>query len=292
VTLYLKLETRNPTGSFKDRGSAFVAAAALAAGAPRLVVASTGNAAASTAAYAARCGLALRVVVPSWCEPAKLWNTACHGAEVRVVDGGFAEAEAEYRAHVDRGWYPAGTDNPARREGTKTLVYELFEQLGRERVDRLIVPIGTGGLIAAVHEGLTDLVVAGVIDALPRIDGVQVDGAPPLDQDAPPAPGPSRPSVATGINIPRPFLAAAAHRAIVASGGRRLTVTDAEILAAQRRLATLEGVTAEPTGAVAAAAAWQSLAAGRIDAGEVVVALVTGSLKSAEQISAACGSAS
>jgi threonine synthase len=287
--LLLKLETRNPTGSFKDRGSALVVTAARALGRERLAIASTGNAAASTAAYAARAGLSLTIVVPEWCETGKLWNTSCYGGEIRKVAGDFSAAERAYAELAASGWFPAGSDNPYRTEGTKTVAYELFEQLG-DGFDRVIAPIGTGGLFVSLQKGFRELVRAGALARLPALDGVQLAGVPPLDADASAAyASRAAPSVATGINIPRPMFARESWRILEASGGMRITVGDDEILAAQRLLACREGVTAEPTGAVCVAAYRRAVERGLISPRQRVVALVTGSLKSADQLVPSCG---
>lgn len=286
--LLLKIESRNPTGSFKDRGSALVVEAAKRLGFRRLVIASTGNAAASTAAYAARAGLQLRVIVPCWCESSKLWNTAVHGGEIVAVEGGFAAANSAYRELATEGWFPAGSDNPFRTEGTKTIAYELVEQLGAWELDRVIVPIGTGGLIWSMYKGFSELYEAGVISRRPAIDGVRVESMPfpSLRQKEPPGEGNGRAvtTVATGVCISDPPLGREARAAIEATGGALRTVSDTEVLMAQRRLACTEGVSCEPTGALTMAAYDAALQRGSIDRRERTVVVVTGSLKSEAQL--------
>ncbi len=254
--------------------------AAAALGFDRLAIASTGNAAASTAAYAAREGLDLTVLVPEWCEEGKLWSIAAHGCEIEKVAGGFDVVESKYHELVARGWFPAGSDNPYRTEGTKTLAYEIFQQTGRGRLDRVILPIGTGGLMTSVAKGFSELVASGLMKRLPVLDGVRTDSVPPLEEVV----GSSRAyqaqqSVAGGINIARPMLAAEAIGAIDRARGTLHVVSDGEILDTQRNLALLEGVTAEPTGVVGVAAYSKALRLGHIDPEEAVVTVISGSQK-------------
>lgn len=277
--LFLKYEASNPTGSFKDRGTAIVVSAAAQLGYEKLVIASTGNAGASVAAYAARLGLRLVVVAPEWVSKEKLWQITCFGAEIRQIQGSFTDAEQEYRAMAYRGWFPAGSDNPFRVEGSKTIAYEISEQLGHETIDRVLIPVGTGNHIVSAFKGFTELVEAGVLPRVPAIDGVQLDAVTPLPLQRGLTTQPSAPtSVATGINIGKSILAQEATRAIISSGGSLHTVSDEEILAAQRDLAQFEGIAAEPTGAVAVAAYRAAVAAGSIGPDERVVVPITGHL--------------
>lgn len=277
--LFLKYEASNPTGSFKDRGTAIVVSAAAQLGYKKIVIASTGNAGASVAAYAARLGLRLVVVAPDWVSKEKLWQITCFGAEIRQIQGTFADAEQEYRAMAYRGWFPAGSDNPFRVEGSKTIAYEISEQLGHEPIDRVLIPVGTGNHIVSAFKGFCELVEAGVLPRLPAIDGVQLDAVTPLPLQRGLTTPPSPPSsVATGINIGKSVLAQEATRAIISSGGGLHTVSDAEILDAQRDLAQHEGIAAEPTGAVAVAAYRAAVAAGSIAPNERVVVPITGHL--------------
>jgi len=276
--LYLKYEASNPTGSFKDRGTAVVVSAAAALGYEKLVIASTGNAGASVAAYAARLGLHLVVVAPDWVAKEKLWQITCFGAEIRQIKGSFADSEREYRALTRQGYFPAGSDNPFRVEGSKTIAYEISEQLGHRAIDRVLIPVGTGNHIVSAYKGFVELVEAGIIPKVPAIDGVQLEAVTPLPLQQGSVPKSLPNSVATGINIAKSVLAKEATRAIITSGGRLHFVGDEEILAAQRDLAHLEGIAAEPTGAVAVAAYRSAAEAGVINARERVVVPITGHL--------------
>jgi threonine synthase len=277
--LLLKVETGNPSGSFKDRGSALVLTGAVNSGCSRVAIASTGNAAASTAAYAARLGLQLAVIVPGSSETPKLWQVTACGGVVRKVEGGFDAAERVYNELTADGWYPAGSDNPLRTEGTKTLAFEIHEQLEGTGPDRVIAPIGTGSLIVGLYRGYLEIAASGGIAELPRIDGVQMETVTPLADQVRGLVRPHCPSVATGINIQRALLAREALEAITESGGSLHSVTDAETIDAHRDLALLEGIRTEATGAVGVAAYRKAVLRGEISPSELVVALITGSLK-------------
>jgi threonine synthase len=272
-TLLAKLESANPTGSFKDRGSALVAAAARHANAIDLALASTGNAGASQAAYAARAGLRLTVAVPRSTDPGKLWQMRAHGAEIMMVDGDFSDCDAAYKALVDSGYFAAGTSNPYRQEGAKTLAYELFEQHGAG-IGRVIAPCGTGGLVVALGKGFAEIAASVPGFKAPAIDVVQLGALMPLS-----GADPSRKTVATaatGINIANPSMRDSVVRIVEESGGMIHSVSEEELLAAQTALAKKEGVGAEPTASVTIAAYARARREGRIGAGEVVVAIVTG----------------
>ncbi|MGZ5041771.1 MAG: threonine synthase, partial [Usitatibacter sp.] len=271
--LFAKLESANPTGSFKDRGSALVAAAARRANAPNLALASTGNAGASQAAYAARAGLRLTVAVPRSTDPGKLWQMRAHGAEIMMVDGDFSDCDAAYKALVDSGYFAAGTSNPYRQEGAKTLAYELFEQHGAG-IDRVIAPCGTGGLIVALGKGFAEIAASVPGFKAPAIDVVQLGALMPLD-----GADPSRKAVATaatGINIANPSMRDNVVRIVRESGGMIHSVSEEELLAAQTALAKKEGVGAEPTASVTVAAYANARREMRIGASEIVVAIITG----------------
>jgi threonine synthase len=272
-TLLAKLESANPTGSFKDRGSAMVAAAARHAGAPNLALASTGNAGASQAAYAARAGLRLTVAVPRSTDPGKLWQMRVHGAEIQLIDGDFSDCDAAYNALVDSGYFAAGTSNPYRQEGAKTLAYELYEQHGAS-IDRVIAPCGTGGLIVALGKGFAEIAASVPGFKAPAIDCVQLAALMPMS-----GPDASRKAVATaatGINIANPSMRDNVVRIVRESGGTIHSVSEEELLAAQTALARTEGVGAEPTASVTVAAYAKARREGRIGASEVAVAIVTG----------------
>jgi threonine synthase len=272
ASVYAKHEHRNPTGSFKDRGSALVAAAARAAGARTLAIASTGNAGASMAAYAAQAQQRLLVFVPRSTAPGKLWQMTAHGAEIHLIDGEFSDCEAAYREAVAAGAFPAGSDNPLRQEGTKTIAFELHEEL--PCIDRVIAAAGTGGLAVSLHMGFEQIAASTPGYVMPCIDVVQLEALKPFAGH-----DPARKAVATaagGINIANPTLREPVLRALSATGGTLHSISEAELLEAQEILAKGEGLGAEPTGSVSTAAYLRARREATIGKEEVVVVIVTG----------------
>lgn len=275
--LEVQVEAGNPSGSFKDRGTALAVAAARALGLRELVIASTGNAGASAAVYAARAGLPLTVVVPTRVSAEKLGQIRALGAETLRVDGDFSAAENQCDELAARGRFKVGSDNPYRVEGTKSIVTNLLSSRHREIPDRIFVPVGTGNLLVAIHKGLREAVANGLCAQMPRLEGVQLQGITPLDQqvcDRRPRTGTT--SVASGINVARCLFADAALRALEKSGGRLHAVDDDEILEAQQLLATHEGLAGEATACVGVAAHRAAVRRGEVAEEEHVLCLLTG----------------
>lgn len=272
--LYVKFEGANPTGSFKDRGMALGVTVARESGANKVVVASTGNTAASAAAYAARAGMKCYVVLPRGnVARGKLMQAALHGAEIVMVNGLFDKA-LEYVVNYGTKYaYPLNSFNPWRLEGQKTVAFEIFEELGCP--DYVVVPVGNAGNISAIWKGFKELAELGLCNKLPRMVGVQAEGAAPLAEawerglEEPLFVDEPR-TVATAIKIGRPINWPKAVRAVKESGGFFIKVQDGEILKAQRELAQRDGIGAEPAGAASVAGYLKAKLRG------VVVAVVTG----------------
>ena len=265
--VHLKLEGANPTGSFKDRGMTCAVSAAVRDRAEAIVCASTGNTAASAAAYAARAGLRGAVIVPEGkIATGKLAQALMHGARVVALRGNFDEAFALVRELVER--RPIGlvnSINPFRIEGQKTAAFEVVEQLGEP--DALFVPVGNAGNVTAYWRGFQEL------GAAPRLYGFQAEGAAPLVHGKPV----ERPeTVASAIRIGNPARWEEAMGAIVGSAGAVRAVSDAEILDAYRLLARSEGVFCEPASASSVAGL---LRYGADDAERVVCVLTGHGLK-------------
>jgi L-threonine synthase (EC 4.2.3.1) len=272
--LYIKFEGANPTGSFKDRGMALGVTVARESSASKVVVASTGNTAASAAAYAARAGLKCYVVLPRGnVARGKLMQASLHGAELVMVNGLFDKALEYVVTYGTRYAYPLNSFNPWRLEGQKTLAFEVFEELGCP--DYVVVPVGNAGNISAIWKGFKELAELGLCKKLPRMVGVQAEGAAPLAKAW--ERGSTTPffidepeTIATAIKIGRPINWPKAVAAVRESGGFFIAVSDGEILRAQRLLASRDGVGAEPAGAASVAAALRLRLSG------TVVAVVTG----------------
>lgn len=257
--LFLKVEGANPTGSFKDRGMTVAVSLAKAQGYRRIACASTGNTAASAAAYANRAGLPCTVYVPEGgIAEGKLAQLRFFGAHIESLPGSFDDAQERVLAERERDTYLVNSVNPFRLEGQKTLAFETWEQLGREAPEEVWLPVGNGGNISALHKAFRELSAARLIDRMPRLVGAQAAGAQPLaralreNRDRPAAETPE--TVASAIRIGRPVHWDKALRAARDTGGSVYAVDDAEILSSQRALARLEGIWVEPASAAPLAA--------------------------------------
>ncbi len=282
--LRLKNEGLNPTASFKDRGMTVAVTDARRRGATKVICASTGNTAASVAAYAARAGMTSYVLVPSGAVArGKLAQAIAHGARIIKVRGSFDEALREVLRIVssDRSFYLMNSVNPYRIEGQKTLAFELWEQLGRRVPDVVVLPVGNAGNISAIWKGFKELKEAGLADSTPRMIGVQAEGAAPLARAFEEGLSELRPvespqTYATAIRIGSPVSWRRALMAARESGGAIISVGDDSILEAQKDLARVDGVFVEPASAASVAGYRRALAEGLVDGGEEVVAILTG----------------
>lgn len=276
--LYLKVEGANPTGSFKDRGMVLAVAKALEEGARAIVCASTGNTAASAAAYGAAYGVEVVVVLPAGqVGLGKLLQAQVAGARVVIVDGGFDDALRAVREltdgrHGQRRTALVNSVNRYRLEGQKTAAFEVIEDLGGAP-DYLAIPVGNAGNISAYWQGFTDYRNAGLVETRPQMLGFQAAGAAPLVVGH----RVERPqTVATAIRIGDPASGDKAMRARDESGGVIEAVSDDEILSAYRDIARYEGIFCEPASAAAVAGVRKLVAAGAIDPGAAIVCVLTG----------------
>lgn len=277
--VWLKLEGANPTGSFKDRGMTCAVSAAVRDGATAVVCASTGNTAASAAAYAAKAGLTGAVIVPEGkIATGKLAQALMHGARVVALRGNFDQALQLVRELAAR--HPialVNSVNPFRLEGQKTAAFELLDDLGE--LDALCIPVGNAGNITAYWKGFVEAGARGV-----RLFGFQAAGAAPLVHGAP-VEAPE--TVASAIRIGNPARWEEAMDAVTASHGMIRAVTDAQILDAYRALAAEEGIFCEPASAASVAGL---LAHGAGDARRVVCVLTGHGLKDPQTALAHAGS--
>ena len=255
VELWLKWEGANPTGSFKDRGMSLATTRALERGVTRLVCASTGNTAASCAAYAARAGIEAVIVVPAGAiASSKLVQVRAVGGRIVEIEGSFSDAfahAAELAAESGSAFVNSGGSDD-RIEGQMSAASEIAEQLGRVP-DVLTLPYGGGGNTRALARGFEERV-----GALPRLHPVEAAKRPE--------------TVASAIRIVEPVHERWVREAVARSGGSIVTVDDEEILAAWAALRTQEGVFSEPSSAAGIA----GLARGCAHEGETVVCVVTG----------------
>ncbi|HEX9638215.1 MAG TPA: threonine synthase [Acidobacteriota bacterium] len=280
--LLIKDEGREPTGSFKDRSSAVGATRALGLGRKQVACASTGNAATSLAGFCADLGIEAFIFVPAFAPEAKLAQLLVYGATVLQVEGDYAAAfELCQQAIEAFGWYNRNCAiNPYLVEGKKTCGLEIGEQLAARPPDVVAVSVGDGCTIAGIWKGLTELHRFGLIPRLPRLLGVQAEGAQPIARAfaaGEPTVTPSQAdTLADSINVGAPRNGVKALRAVRASGGQFVTVSDQAILEAIPRLARGSGVFAEPTAAASLAGIQAARERGLIGAGESVLQVVTG----------------
>ncbi len=273
--IFLKLEGANPTGSFKDRGMTVAVSVARHEGARAVICASTGNTAASAAAYAARGHLSAFVVVPEGrVTQQKLLQSLVHGAEILAIDGNFDEALAVVRriAASNREIALVNSVNPWRLRGQETGAYEIVDELGRAP-SGLALPVGNAGNISAYFQGFRRYG-----KGIPKMLGIQAAGASPLvqghDVEHPE-------TVATAIRIGKPASKALALEAVETSNGQFLAVTDADILSAQKELAR-GGIFVEPASATAYAGLKALRERGALPAGPLVGILTGTGLKDGE----------
>ena len=274
VQVYLKCEGFNPTGSFKDRGMTVAVSRAVAEGAKAVICASTGNTAASAAAYAARAGLRCFVIVPEGnIALGKLAQSIVHGAQVLQIQGLFDKAlEIVRRIAEEHPVTLVNSVNPFRIEGQKTAAFEICDALGRAP-DYHALPVGNAGNITAYWKGYREYHEQGMIEKKPKMLGFQAEGAAPLVRGEPV----SHPeTVATAIKIGNPASWQGALAARDESGGLIEAVSDAQILEAYRLLAAQEGVFCEPASAASVAGVLQLARRGYFEEGATVVCTLTG----------------
>ncbi len=297
--LWLKNDTLNPTGSFKDRVVSVALARARAMGFKVAACASTGNLANSVAAHAARAGMRHVVFIPADLEAGKVVATAVYGPDLVAVEGSYddvnrlcSELASEHPTwafvNVNLRTYYA--------EGSKTLAFETAEQLGWDAPDHVVVPVASGSQLTKIAKGFAELARVGLLDEVPsvRVSGAQAEGCAPVatayaeghDHVRPVKPATIAKSLAIGNPADGPY----AIEAVRTSGGTLASVSDAEIVDAMVLLARTEGIFAETAGGVTIATLAKLVSQGVVRTDERVVAYVTGhGLKTLEAVSGAVG---
>ncbi|MFC1937323.1 threonine synthase [Chloroflexota bacterium] len=272
--LYFKLEGCNPTGSFKDRGMVVAVAKAVEADSKAIMCASTGNTSASAAAYAACCGLTAIIVVPEGkIALGKLAQAIIYGAKIIAIDGNFDQALNIVRTLTEK--HPVtlvNSLNPHRIEGQKTASFEIVDALG-DAPDYLFIPVGNAGNITAYWKGFVEYYEAGRSRKKPAMMGFQAEGAAPIVRGHV-VENPE--TVASAIRIGNPASWKKAVAARDESGGVIDIVSDVEILAAQRLLATRGGIFGEPASAASLAGLVKLSQQGMDFSRKRVVCVVTG----------------
>ena len=287
--LLLKNETVNPTGAFKDRQVSLGISKAKEAGAETLAVVSSGNVAASAASYAALAGMKCLVFTPASAPEERLLQARIYGASYYKVNTVSSSRifELVTDACKERGWHllsTAGLYNPYQVEGAKTIAHELSEQTD-DLPDWVIVPVGGGGLLGALWRGFEEIERLGRCERTPRLAGVQAAACTPLvaaiEKDLSPAevianPVPVRETIAGAIADDILFDAYTALPAIRTTGGAAVSITDEEMLSAQRLLTRGAGIFAEPASASTVAGLVKLRRTGRIGADDRVCCVITG----------------
>jgi threonine synthase len=296
--VWIKNDTMNPTGSFKDRVTSVALTKARELGFKVAACASTGNLANSVAAHAARAGMRSIVFIPEDLEPAKIITTAVYGGHVIAIQGNYDDVNrlcAELTSEHPTWAFVNVNVRTYYAEGSKTLAFEVAEQLGWRAPDHVVVPVGSGSQLTKVRKGFAELHKAGLLDEEPhtRISGAQAVGCSPVATAF--AEGhdfvrPVRPStIAKSLAIGNPADGPYALDAVRQTGGAFAAVTDEEIVDAMRLLARTEGIFAETAGGVTIATLAKLAAQGVVRSDERVVVLVTGNgLKTLDHLADTC----
>ncbi|MFF2084216.1 pyridoxal-phosphate dependent enzyme [Nocardia sp. NPDC058176] len=291
--VHFKLEWFNPTSSFKDRGVAVMISHLLGQGAEYVLEDSSGNGGSAVAAYCAAAGIRAKIIVPALTSAAKVLQARAYGARIELVAGTRDEVSREAIRQSGQIRYASHNWHPFFLQGTKTVAYEMWEDLGFRAPDNVVLVAGAGSNVLGCDIAFSELLAAGRIERLPRLFVGQpehwatiadtVNGRDPADR------GPRVPTIAEGAAIAEPVRLPEAVAAIRRSGGAAVAVSDEAIRTAARRLAA-RGLYAEPTSCVAAAALDHFLAEGAIGADETTVVVLTGAgTKSSEAMAAIFG---
>lgn len=273
-----KLEFMNPTGSFKDRGTATMLSVAMEHGVEAVVEDSSGNAGASVSAYAARAGIAAHVFAPATAPEAKMGQIRVYDASAHPTPGPReASTEAAVDFQREHGMvYASHNLSPYFVEGTKTFAYEIATQMA-VAPDHIVIPVGNGSLLLGAWIAYQELMSQGAVSRMPKLHAIQAEAVMPL---AAAFMGtdwkPGATTIAGGIAVGSPPRLRQSLRAIRESGGTSLAVTDASIIEWQKRLASQEGIFAEPTSAAALAGLQLLVEQGVVSTDEIALVPVTG----------------
>lgn len=284
-----KLEWFNPTGSFKDRGSSVMLSFLRQLGISAVLEDSSGNGGSSMAGLGAAGGMRVKILAPASTSPAKIAQVRAYGAEVQLVEGPREESEAEAIRQSSHTFYASHNWQPFFLEGTKSLAYELWEDLGFRAPDNVIIPVGAGSSLLGCAFGFRELMKAGQIAKLPRLFAAQPLNCSPIDASFQagvdtPVRRDVRKTIAEGTAIKYPMRLREIIGALRESDGGTVALTEEEIVSALRRLAR-QGLFAEPTSASAVAALDKLSSADAIKASENTVVILTGTgLKAASTV--------
>ncbi len=275
-----KLEWFSPTGSFKDRGASVLISCLKQQGIDRILEDSSGNGGAAIAGYGAAAGMAVKVLVPASTSPAKITQARAYGAEIELIPGPREATEAAAIEQASEIFYASHNWHPFFLQGTKTLGYEIWEDLGYNAPDNIIIPASAGSNLLGCYIAFKELITSGEIDQLPRLFVSQPANCAPLHASF--QAGASgyvetefRPTIAEGTAIKHPIRLTEMLQALRNSDGGTVAISEEEIVDASLKLAA-NGIYVEPTCAHAAAAFAQLSSDNRIDPGDETVAILTG----------------
>ncbi len=280
--LWVKDETRNPTYSLKDRASAVVVVLARELGCKTVTCASTGNAATSLAGLSASEGLKCHIFAPKTISAPKLVQLQAFNARVLKIDASYDDCYDLCNRFAEKyNWYNRNTAyNPYTLDGKKTVAFEIAEQLEWEVPNKIFVPVGDGCIVSSVWKGFVELQKIGLTDGLPELIGVQADGCKPLKESFDKNKGCERAepkTLAGSIAVGKPRNGFMALRDVRNSKGKFVSVTDKEMFEATKLLGSTTGIFGELAGVASVAAIKKEMENGKLDEGEKVVALITGS---------------
>jgi len=279
--VFFKLDFVSPTGSFKDRGATLMVSKIKDLGIEHVLDDSSGNAAASISAYCAKAGIRCDIYSPEGTSPGKLRQIQCYGANLILVKGSREDTARAAEKASQIHYYASHQMNPFFNEGTKTFAFEIWEQMGWDIPDGVVVAIGGGGMLLGAYLGFKQLMMSGEISRIPRIFGVQAEACAPVFQAfiegrEKTSRVEKKPTIAEGISIVNPVRGAEILAAVRETGGRVETVNDEEIRSALRELAS-KGIYVEPTSGAAPAALSKLFSKGLLSRGDRVVVALTGS---------------
>jgi threonine synthase len=281
ISCHLKLEWFAPTGSFKDRGASVLISHLRSLGITSVVEDSSGNGGAAIAAYGAAAGMEVGIFVPHYTQPAKIAQLRAYGARVTLVPGTRQDTEAAAILEAERSYYASHNWHPMFLQGTKTLGYEIWEDLGFRAPDNIVIPAAAGSNVLGCHIAFRELLAAGEIAQMPRIFVSQPENCSPVHHALyPHLLGGREPeysaTVAEGTAIRNPIRIDEMIAAIRGTGGDCATVAEADIIFTAKRLAAM-GFYTEPTSAHSIAGLRQFIETGRIGRDEETVVILTGS---------------
>lgn len=285
----MKMEFLMPSGSFKDRGTAVMLNYLKQTGVTDILEDSSGNAGSSVATYGAFLGFSCRIFVPESAPTGKKVQMAALGSDVVSVSGSRDDVAVAARKEAKQRFYAGHNLQPFFLEGTKTLAFEIWEQLGFDVPDAIVIPMGQGSNVMGCHIGFNELLRAGIIDRVPRLYGIQAENAAPyhaawVAKSDVAVPIDAKPTIADGIAASKPVRLTEVLAALRETKGATIAVSEEDICDALRVLAQT-GFFVEPTTAAGAAGLSRLMADGVIGAREKVVLILTGSgLKAVDSI--------